>query len=430
MIEETKNRKGRACYLFEATFEYFLSLMLEGAYVAKVGTALGMTDGMIGVVTSLSNLGAAFGIFALFFSPNRKIKKTVFLYHTVNQLFFSLTWLIPLWGLPQQLKWAAFAFFLLGGHILSHIISSPKIAWYMEMVDDRKRGVFTARKERMSLVLGMIFSFCMGTVIDRCEAEGNTEKAFLIGGVTMLGITLLHSLTLLLTPERQEVKEGESAPRFFETVRTLMAKKEFRSVLLLTIACKITLSVSTPFYGTYLVNDLGCSMVFIAVVDIVYALVRCVASVFLGKLADRTSFRVMFRTAAIFCCLAYLTMGFATPTTGKFVYVLYRGVFLGIFWGGYNSSLINMVYDTVERSDRTYAYALYSTLAGIVGFLTSLAVSPLVTRFQGERAVIFGSTFSIQQILSVVAAFFALCIWLAVKKKDKRSVIASASDER
>ena len=45
----------------------------------------------------------------------------------------------------------------------------------MRLVDDDKRGRFTALKEIVSLLGGMVFSFVVGMVMDACDANGNLQ---------------------------------------------------------------------------------------------------------------------------------------------------------------------------------------------------------------------------------------------------------------
>ena len=72
----------------------------------------------------------------------------------------------------------------------------------MSLVDDQKRGIFTANKEMVSLIGGMVFSFAMGTVIDSFEAVGDLNGAFIVCGLSVFGLMLLHSVTLIFSKEK------------------------------------------------------------------------------------------------------------------------------------------------------------------------------------------------------------------------------------
>jgi Na+/melibiose symporter-like transporter len=79
---------------------------------------------------------------------------------------------------------------------------------------------------------------------------------------------------------------------------------------------------------------------------------------------------------------------------------------------GINSSVVNLIYDYIEPQQRTAALALKSALAGAAGFLTTLAVSPLVKYIQESETLFLGLKVYAQQITSSIA--FMLMIILLV----------------
>ena len=59
-------KKSRIFYIIEAAVEYFLATFVSGAYLAKMTSAINMSDGMTGIITAFVSLGFGFQIFALF----------------------------------------------------------------------------------------------------------------------------------------------------------------------------------------------------------------------------------------------------------------------------------------------------------------------------------------------------------------------------
>ncbi len=404
-----KYRRTRFLYIIEAALEYFFSLLLTGAYIAKVASAIGMSDGLVGVLTSASTLGCAFQLVALFIADKKPVKHWVFVCHTINQLFFTAVWLIPIFGIRQEIKIAVFIAALIGGWIINHIINSPKISWYMSMVDDRKRGRFTAKKEMVSLVSGMIFTLVMSAVIDKLEADGNIRTAFLVGGLTMLGLTVAHSLTLIFSYERPAKKADKQKGTLF-SVKELLGNKALQKVLIFTTLCVMANSVAFPFFGTYQNNELGFSLTYVSVIGILYVVVRCLASVFMGKYADRTSFVSMLNVSYVFAIIGFAIMIFSVPENGKLTYTLFYSVFYAIFQAGFGNGVMNLVYDTVDKNQRTGAFALYNAVGGTVGFLTTLICSAVVGAIQKNGNTVFGIHMYAQQFLSIVTVVLLVII--------------------
>lgn len=174
---ETKKQDGyarsRCLYVAEAALEYFISLLVTGAYLAKITSAIGMSDMLTGILTSFVSLGFGFQIIAVFLANKRPVKRWVTLLHCLNQMAFALIYFIPLVHLSHEMKIFLFIAFLLTGHILNNVVNSPKINWFMSLVEDKRRGSFTANKEMVSLIGGMIFSFFDGA---RYRQTGSGRK--------------------------------------------------------------------------------------------------------------------------------------------------------------------------------------------------------------------------------------------------------------
>ena len=66
MEDLEKYKTSRFLYILEAAFEYFISLLVGGAYLAKVTSAIGISDSITGVLNSFVSLGFCFQLFAIF----------------------------------------------------------------------------------------------------------------------------------------------------------------------------------------------------------------------------------------------------------------------------------------------------------------------------------------------------------------------------
>ena len=408
--------KSRLFYILEAAVEYFIAILVGSTYLAKLTTSIGISDGVTGVLTAFVSLGSGFQIFALFIAHKRPIKKFVTVMHLINELCFTFLYVVPLFDISAFSKTLIFVVLLLAGNIIHNIILSPKFTWMMGLVDDGKRGGFTAKKEIVSLLSGMVVSLVMGNLIDRLEADGKLNTAFILVGITILILTLLHSVLLLSTKEKEEkIEKTKVALRLKEAITD---KNLLKLIPLFVLWNMITYS-TTPFYGTYQLKELGFSMTFVAVLSVVYALIRSVFSFPLGIFADKYSFVNMLNICYSIMIIAYLLNSFGSGASYIAYYVLYA-----IAMAGINSGTINLIYDYTPTERRTGALAIKNTVAGFVGFFTTLAIKPLVDHIQRSgNSFLFLKNVYAQQVLSFIAMIMTivLVIYLnLVVKKIKR----------
>jgi len=386
---------SRFMYILEATFEYFIYILTAGAYLASLGTAVGLSEAAIGILTSFVSLGCGMQIVAVFIRGRISAKKFVSIGNIINQSLYALMYLTPFFPLPNEYRSVCLIVFLLVGQLIMNVIQSHKVNWFMSLVDDHKRGVFTANKEIVSLLGGMAFTFLMGVLSDYFEAQGNDMGFFAVAAITLFGLMALHTATLLLSKEKPETASETARIPF----RELFFNKKLLKVIGFSVLWHIVNYISLPFYGTYTIGALGFSMTFVAACTTVSSLVRAAASRPVGAFADKHS----FASSLIFCfCMILVGFVFMTFTAPGFTKYLYLGyiVFYGIANAGINGGTINLIYDYVPHSHRVAALALQNSVAGIAGFLATLAVSPLVDYIQARGNTFLGIHAYPQQVLS------------------------------
>lgn len=412
-------KRSRFYHILEAAFEYFISLLTVDAYIARVATAVGMSDSTTGILTAFVSLGCGTQIFALFFARRRSVKSIVTVGHTLNQLCFTLVYLTPL--LPDSFgnKSTYLLVFLLAGHLIANVIHAPKINWFMNLVDDKERGVFTANKEIVSLIGGMTFSFVMGRVIDGYTERGNENGAFTVCAITIFVLTLLHTLTLLLSKEKIQAEDSPEEAAEKVSLKSILSEKTLRKVIFVSILRSIAVYATTPFYGTYQNKELGFTMTFVSVLSIVYSITRALVSRPIGKFADKKSFRVSLTLCYAIEALGMLCVVFTVPGNGKIFFTAYK-VLNAVSMAGINSGEINLIYDYVPKEKRMTALALKCSIAGIIGFLTTLAVSPLVDYIQAQGNTFLGMPLYAQQVVSVIGLVITLVIILYLNTVVKK----------
>lgn len=400
-------KKSRVLYIIEAALEYFISLLVAGAYLAKITSSLGMSDTLTGILTSFVSLGCGFQIIAIFLANKRPVKRWVTILHSVNQLAFALIYLVPFIELSKTAKIVLFVAFLLIGHIINNVVNSPKINWFMSLVDDNKRGRFTANKEMVSLIGGVIFSFAMGLVIDHFEAVNNIKGAFIVCGLSVFGLMAFHSATLIFSKEKPALETEKISTK--QLLKDLIKDKNLFKIILISVLWSVITYSATPFYGSYQINELGFSMTFVSVLSAVGAVVRTLFSRPMGKFADKHSFASMLNICFVVVLVAFGFNIFTVPDNGKVFFTIYL-MLNSIAMAGINSATINLIYDYVDKEKRIGALALKSTLAGFAGFFTTLAISPLVSYIQGKGNKFLGMNIYAQQVVSVVAVMLLVVL--------------------
>ncbi len=404
-MNEKAVSRSRILYIIEAALEYFISILVAGSYLATLTSHLGMSDSLTGIISSFISLGCLFQLFSVFLK-RRRVKTIVTTLSVVNQLLFMLLYIIPLSGAGKQIKIALFIAAIFLAYLIYNSVHPLKINWLMSLVDDKKRGIFTSYKEIVSLLSGMLFSFGMGTLIDHFQYQGEVETAFVLCGITVFVLMLLHTLTMAFSVEIPVESPEERRNPIREMLGTLQDKNVVKVTVLFMIWHMAT-SSATPFYGTYLIKELGFSLQFVSILSIIYSLVRASVSTFWGKFADKNSFATMVSICLCIAGAGFFVNIFTVPANGRIFYTLYYALY-AVSMGGINSALTNLVFDMVGPEKRSNALALSQSVSGLLGFVTTLVVSGLVSHIQNNGNRFLGMDLYAQQVTSAIAFVFTV----------------------
>jgi predicted MFS family arabinose efflux permease len=422
---EKAYKRSRVMYIIEAGLEYLIAILFAESFLPRLTGANGLdlSDPVRAVISSVISLGCVFQLIAMLLRRGRA-KPLVLSLSIANQLLFMFLYIIPVFNFNGMAKKAIFIVGILLAYLLYYIAHPQKINWFMSLIDDKQRGKFTAKKEIISLVMGIVFSFVMGAIVDKLQENGNHKGAFIVIAVTVFVLMIFHSLTMILSVEKEEKKSNAGVAReFFSTFKN----KGVIMVSVVFVLWNIASYSSKPFYGPYMENEneLAFSATFLASLSAVSAVSRIIASVIFGIMADKKSFSKTITVAFVIAALSFLTVSFATPENGKVMFVFHY-ILYGAAMGGINSALINLCYDYAPTSKRVGALAVTQALSGVVGFTTTTVVALLVDKIQANGNKFLGINIYAQQVVSLIGATFAILamlyvlIFFVIKKSVKR----------
>ncbi len=399
-----KIMRSRNLYIVEAALEYFIAILVSGSFLATITTRLGFSDAQTGILSSIVSLGCVFQLISIAIRP-KSSKPMVLALSIANQLLFTLLYVIPLPRESNAFLKTAFVIVILAAYLLYYIAHPKKTNWFMSLVEDDERGRFTANKEIVSLITGTGISFGMGAVIDYFKAKDDITTALIICAVTMFVLTVLHTLTVVLTVEKET--PPNPSDNFFKSVITLAKDKNILKVSLLFVIWSVANSCTTPFIHTYKLNDMGLTLTVITVITAIGSVGRILVSRFWGAYADKNSFAKMDMLCFGVAALAFLFVVFSNPENGLLTMTGYN-LLLAIALGGINSSLINLIFDLVPPERRADSLAVTQVASGIAGFLTTLAVSPFISFVQSKGNTLFGINVYPQQITAAISVILTV----------------------
>ena len=397
-------RRNNRIYIAQAAAEYHISLLLTGSFLAALTTALGMSDALTGVLSSVISLGCVFQLVSLLLRP-RAARIFVTVCSVCNQLLFAGLYLIPFLPLGMRGRIALFVTGILAAYFIYNIAHPQKVSWLMGWVEDGTRGVFTANMQIVSLLSGMAFSLVMGAVCDHFRGKEQERTAFFLCAAVILLWMVAHTALLRRVTDRQLTYEncGGVLRRFGAVLR----EKKVRRITILYMLWHAANYAAIPFYGTYQIKELGFSLTLVSLLGILGSFARALVSRAWGRYGDRRSFPVMVRLGFLLAASAFGVCAIAAPGQGLAPFAVYN-VLYAISVGAIEIARTNLIFDVVPEAQRSDAVALSQSLCGLAGFAATAVCSLFVSAVQEGGNTVLGIPLYAQQLMSVVAALLAL----------------------
>lgn len=406
--------RTRRAYIVEALLEYMIALLVADAFLAAILKQIGVSDAVTGVVSSFLSFACVAQLFSSsIVKPGQPVRKIILILNLVNQLMFAFLYMTPFLPIPQSVKVGMFVVLILGANLLLNATLPSKYQWLNSFVHPGERGRFTARKEIVSLIGGMLFTLAMGCLVDHFKAIGREQTGFILCGITLFVVAIAHLVSLLLCSDATLDPSAVRKASLTATFRLIVKNGTVRRLLIIDILWKIAVYISTPYYGTYLIGELGFSLTFVSVLHIAYSLMRAVFSPWFGRIGDRRGWAHLLTLGLVIVAVGYFVNAFTTPAR-RYLYLAYYTLY-AISMAGINTSLYNMNYDYLDESAFSDALGARNAISGVIGFLASLLGSAIVGAIQSAGNQLWGIPVYAQQVNSLLAFGVILALLLYMR---------------
>ena len=136
-FQSPEYRRSRNAYTMECAFEYFVSLMISGAFLAKLLSHIGLDDALIGIISSFVSFAFLFQLGSIFIVQRlTRTKLFVVLFHTLSNLLFMSLYLIPFLPWAYEIKEGLVIFCVLAAYFGKYIENTILYRWANSYVDE------------------------------------------------------------------------------------------------------------------------------------------------------------------------------------------------------------------------------------------------------------------------------------------------------
>jgi len=390
-------------------------------YFSAFALFLKATTPQIAVLASLPPLlGSFMQLLSAWIARYKVRRKTLIM---TGAAFQALTWL-PIMVLPALFPSHAVMLLVICVTVYyatAHFIAPQWISLMGELVPERRRGRYFARRTRLASATAFVSLVVAGMVLAFFDSRGHTLAGYLIifGAAAAARVVSAYHLGRMHEPVAVS-----AAPPPLVTSDWLrrLRRSPFIYFSLFMASMQFAVAIASPFFTVYMLRDLHFSYLQFMANTAVVVLVQFLALNTWGRLSDVFGNRlILVLTGAVIPFLPSMWL-----VSSDFWYLIGVQVLGGLSWAGFTLSAGNFLYDLVPSPKRTTYLAFHNVVLGVGVFLGAMLGGFLAAWMPREFSVAGHSVTLISALQGVflVSTLARLAIALAFlpKLREVRSV--------
>jgi hypothetical protein len=196
-------------------------------------------------------------------------KKIVMLFDVISQMLFAFIYFVPFVPIDPNAKKLIVVASIMISQVCKTMVITLYYKWGNSYVHDEKRAQFSAMKECISLITGIVFVAVVSFVFDKFKAFDNTEGGLLFIACTMAVLNVANYISFaLIKDEPKRERESMRVPTK-EVIGHIASNKIFRNYVLINMFGATTGAFISGFLGVYKIQELGMSLFLVQVINIV-----------------------------------------------------------------------------------------------------------------------------------------------------------------
>ncbi len=398
-----------------------------GTFLAALMSDSGISDANIGIITSLTSFAALIQLFLINYFKRIKKYKFLVTITSLQRILFAGLYFIPLLMISDTFKAVLIVLLYFVGQVFVQIGTPASQDWIASLVPSRLRGKYFSIKDSVAVFVVSSLMLVCGVILDYFK-KVNLHTGFIIIGIIIFLLTLINviGLSLMKEPKLSYVNEDgkEMHGRLAKRAKENTPEEQRQSILseiseafhdrrfrkAFTTQCLYTLAfyICAPFNASYQINDLKLPYTFLMVIGFIFNLYRIYIMPRLGRMADKYGMGKLLRYTLLALGLNFLTVAFTMPFNAYPLTVL-ASFLSSTAWAFVGIGLFGIQLDFYRSDKRMIWLTLTSSVAGLLGFLTSIVGGRLLDALQKADLQILGQKLYAQQILNLIGFLIIVC---------------------
>lgn len=236
-----------------------------------------------------------------------------------------------------------------------------------DLVTEKKRGRFFARRTRISSMTSFLALVTAGTLLHYFDHHMATKTGYLI----LFSVAFISRLVSVYHLTKMYDRPGHVAAIEVPVEKLTwkqLKQSRFAGFSVFFALIQFSVAVGSPFFSIYLLRDLGYSYVEFMVLSASTVFMQFLTLYRWGRISDVFGNRIILTL----CGSLIPFIPFLWLISPNFYYLLVVQAFGGVIWAGFTLSASNFLYDLIPQNKRATYMAAHNVLASVGIFIGAL----------------------------------------------------------
>ena len=336
-------------------------------YFSAFAIFLKASTAQIGFLASVPALLASFAqLLSAWLGHRYGKRKAIILLGASLQALIWLPMALLLWS-TSSYKVELFISCVILYHTFGNLVAPQWSSLMGELVKEKKRGRFFARRTRISSMTSFVSLIAAGMVLEYFSNEDATSTGFLIlfsiAAISRI-ISIYHLAQMYDPPGHVAAMEVPVESVTWRQIR----QSKFVGFSAFFALIQFSVAIGSPFFSVYLLRDLNYNYIEFMLMSASTILFQFITLYRWGRISDIFGNRIILTL----CGSLIPLLPFLWLLSSNFYYLLVVQAFGGFIWAGFSLSASNFLYDLIPQNKRATYMATHNVLAGVGIFFGAL----------------------------------------------------------
>lgn len=407
-------KKGQNFLILECIAGTSLIRLSQGAFMVGFATMLGMSPGLIGILSAIPMLAHLFQVLGgIYYGNKNQYKFELIAFSLIIRMLFGTIYFIPLWitgnterGILLVITYCIVSFGI-------SFLNPPLTSWIMDLAPESIRGQYFARREMYTMIIVAVSEALLAKMLDIFKFKGVEALGFNIIGIIIIvwSIVSIYAFSAVKEPIRPQKTKKLTVKT---DIKLLFKNEAFKKLGFLYIIWNFSLNIGLLYIAVYMINRLEMSYLYAMIMSMLTLGFRVLSVKFWGKFVETYSWSKAIEIGAILIGISTALLFFANPVTALVILPISH-ILSGIAWGSIGITFFNLQVMFAPDDSRTLYIGALAALSGISGFIATVGSGFFIDVFAGIHITVFNFAIGNMQIIFLVSGILLALTGIYVK---------------